>query len=525
MTYDLAREKASADVMSRRSFLGLTGAVGAALLLGACSSDGDGTATTGVASAPTSIAGPPGGQLRVGALGAALATLDPAQVQGNADYLAVLHVFDSLVRLKGGEVELWLAESIEPNADATTWTLRLRPDATFHDGAPVRAADAAYSLRTLAASPFFGQFLADIDHPNLRVRDERTVEMPLLRPRADLVEGALAIGITVYPDGATDFSRPVGSGPFRVASFEPGRSTVLEANPDHWSGAPMVQRVEITTVADATARLDGVRSGALDLAMRVTPAGARSAGDDVVAIRGVESDADVFGFVMNITKAPFDLPEVRRACKLACDRQALVDTVMLGQGTVGNDLMGLGMAGYDRRIPQREHDPDEARRLFASAGVRRLSLRVADLTPGIVAAGELYAEQLRAVGVDTDLQRADAATYFNDYAALLATPFQGIYFINRPVAAALPFLTGSRSTFNLSSYAPPGHDDLLARAQSTLDARARAELFHQAQRGVWADGGDLLWGYQRVLHAVRPGVEGVVLTQSFPLLADVTVPS
>lgn len=517
------------SVLRRRRFLQLAAGAGAAALggswLAGCGGgegDGDGTA-----SPATTVAGgtaPSGGRLRVGALGAAGATLDPVAVAGNADFLAVVHIFDSLTLLRGGEIELALAESIEPNTDASSWTLRLRPDVEFHDGSPLGAADAIFSIRALAASPFYGQFLADIDAPGLRALDDRTVELPLLRPRADLVEGALAIGIVIFPEGTTDFTRAVGSGPFRLRSFDAGSSTVLERNPDHWAGAPLLDEVEIRTIPDAAARLNAVRSGELDVAMRITPAGARSEeGEDVRIIRGGEADADVLGFVMNVTQPPFDDPSVRLACKLACDRQAIVDAVLLGEGVVGNDLMGRGLPGYDNSIPQREHDPEEAARLFGAAGVTDLQLKVADLTPGIVSAGEVYAEQLRAVGVDVALEEADPASYFNDYAALLATPFQGFYFINRPVAAALPFLTGPRSTLNVTGYATPEHDRLLDAAQATLDPAERETLHHEAQRNLWEEGGDLFWGYQEVLHATSPGVEGIELTQSFPFLPQASV--
>lgn len=512
--------------LTRRRLLRLAAGTGATAVTGpwlaGCSSD----SRTGPGSAAVRSNAEParGGRLRVGALGAAGATLAPADVQGNADYLAVLHVFDSLTLLRGGKVELSLAESIEPNADASSWTLRLQPDALFHDGSPVRAADAVYSLRTLAASPFFGQFLADIDVSNLAVRDDRTVEMPLLRPRADLVDGALAIGITVFPDGTEDLTTAIGSGPFRLASFEPGSSTVLERNPDYWAGAPLLDEVEILTIPDAAARLNGVRSGDLDLAMRVTAAGVSAQeSEDVRILRGGGADADVLGFVMNVTRAPFDDPSVRLAAKLACDRQAIVDAVFLGEGVVGNDLMGMGLPGYDDTIPQRAFDPDEARRLFRAAGVTEVPLKVADLTPGIVAAGEVYAEQLRAVGVRAQLERADPASYFNDYATLLATPFQGQYYLNRPVAAALPFLTGAESTFNVSNYADAAYDGLLAQAQATLDDDARAEVFHEAQRTLWEEGGDVLWGYQGVLHATSGAVEGVSISQSFPYLNEASL--
>lgn len=508
----------SSSRISRRRFVRLAAATGtgalAAPLLAGCT----GGRTAPVA-APNDGEPSRGGRLRVGALGAAMATLSPVDVQGNADFLAVLNIFDSLTLLRGGEIELLLAESIEPNADAAEWTLQVRPGVQFHDGRPVRAADVVFSLRALSASPFYGQFLADIDAAGLRAVDDRTVLMPLKRPRADLVEGALSIGLAIFPEGTTDFTQPVGSGPFRVVSFKPGSSTVLERNPDYWGGPALLDAVEIRTIADSAARLNGVRSGELDLALRVTPAGVRAQqGSDLRVVRGDDANADVLGFVMNVTQAPFDDPDVRLACKLACDRQAIVDAVLLGEGTVGNDLLGMGLPGYDTSIEQREHDPDEARRLFAAARVTSLPLKVADITPGIVSAGDVYADQLRAVGVTAELERADPASYFNDYAAFLSTPFQGQFFINRPVAAALPFLTGSGSTFNPSAFARPEYDALLARAQATQDDAARTDLLHEAQRTLWEQGGDLFWGYQNVLHATSSAVQDVDLTQSFPYL-------
>ena len=514
--------------LTRRDLLRLGAAAGglavAAPMLGACGGEEASRAASSGPAGDEARASSPGGRLRLGAIGAPTDNLNPVTVQGNADYLAIAHIWDSLTLLKGGDVVLSLAESIEPDAGATTWTIRLREGVTFHDGKPVRAADAVFSLRALAVSPFFGQFLADIDARRLRALDARTVEVPLTRPRADLVEGALSIGIVVFPEGMTDFTKGNGSGPFRLARYEQGRSTVLQRNPDYWGDAARLDEVEIFTIADPAARLAGVRSGELDFAARVSAAGARAAkGDDLRIVRGGVASSDAFSFLMNVKKPPFDDPSVRVACKLACDRKALVDTVFLGEGRVGNDLLGLGLAGYDAGIPQRGHDPERAAQLFAKAGVTTLAMRVADLAPGVVSAGEIFVEQLAAAGVKLTLEKADAPSYFNDYPALLSTPFQGFYFINRTVAAALPFLSGSRSTFNLTGFAPPEHDRLLESAQSNLNADQRRARFAQAQRLLWEEGGELIWGYQEVLHATSAKVNNVELSQSFPLLNKVSL--
>ncbi|MCY4035864.1 MAG: ABC transporter substrate-binding protein, partial [bacterium] len=106
---------------------------------------------------------PTGAMLRIAALSSPADTLNPAATTGQLEYAVLFHVYDSLVLQKDGEFVLQLAESIEPNADATEWTITLIEGARFHDGRPVTAGDVAYSLGLFAASPNFGQNYAAVD--------------------------------------------------------------------------------------------------------------------------------------------------------------------------------------------------------------------------------------------------------------------------------------------------------------------------------------------------------------------------
>ena len=471
--------------------------------------------------------------LRVGAPGQVGDDLNPLLTNGIADYTAVFHLYDTLVRLTDDGVELALAESIEPNDDATEWTIRVRDDAVFHDGEPVTADDVVASFALMAdpeQSPNYAGFFADIDIDASRTEDDRTAVIALHRPRGDFVDTVLTFASFVFRAGHTDWRDPIGSGPYRLESYEPGGTTVLIAHDDHWEGRPTVERLEITTLDDPAARLNGVRSDQLDVALRIDPVGAAALDEDsgndsgVEIIAGGTAFANAMTIVLNTQVPPFDSLEVRRAIAQAIDREVLVDTVLLGYGAVGNDLVGAGLPGYADDIDQIQRDLDAARDVFADTGVTDMALVVGDVTPGIVAAGELIAGQLADAGVTVTLDRRDPATYYADFGEFLSRPAQGIYWVNRPAPAFLGNFTGSNAFFNPSGFGTPEYDELLATAQAETDPGRRSELFAEAQRMFHVESGNIVWGFQETLDAAAPGVEGIRVVQSIPLYSQVTRP-
>jgi peptide/nickel transport system substrate-binding protein len=503
--------------LSRRQLLrlGLVGAAGlaGARVLAACGGDADPAGGSG---------GTPGrgGVVRVGALGGAGDDLDLRTSGGYADYLTILNVWDSLAVLKGDGIELSLAEEIESNPEATAWTVRLRQDVTFHDGKPLVAADVVYSLRLLSGpTSNFAALAADVDLRGLRAVDRRTVEIPVRRPRADLLEGVLGLMSVVYPDGLTDFSRGAGTGPFRLVDYRQGEGARLEANPDHWAGPPLLDGVEVRVIAEPSARLDALRGGEIDYALGITPAGAASVeGDGSVSVRrGGPANSNAYMFCCNRGLAPFDDPDVRRALRLAVDRQALVDVVLHGQGTVGNDVVGLGLPGYADDLAQHEPDLDEARSLFRRAGVDRLTIRAADIGPGLVDAADLLVQQVADAGVDLTVEQAPADSYFADMGVVMATPFQAFYFVNRPPASHIPTALGRHAGFNITGHRDPAFDALVDDMQATVNADTRADKLAELQRMLHEDSGEVVWGFAEQLDATVPGLDGVELTQSVPL--------
>lgn len=525
--------------MHRRQFIRAGSALAAALAAGSlvgCSDD-DTTTTdttagetdTNAASSSASNAAAPTEApaatpaepttARVGLIASPADSLNPATSTGVLDYAVLFAVHDSLVALRGKSVEFQLAESIEPNADGSEWTITLREGPTFHDGTPVTASDVVYSLGLYGSSPNYGQFFAIIDLANMSAPDDRTVVLPLVAPRADLIESVLGQLSIVVPEGFTDWGSNVGSGAFLLESYEQGVGASLVRNPDYWNGAPSLDRIELTAIADAATRARSLESGELDYVASLDAAAATTIEntDGVELAVAGSTEATIRCFAFNSSFAPFDDPRVVEACKLAIDREQMIDVVTFGNAQLGNDMPSLGFDGYPSDVPQRQRDIAQATALFAEAGVSEFTIRAADFLPGIVASAELYAQQLADCGVTATVEVADPSTYFDDFAQVLSTPCQAFYFNNRMPVVLLSSYTGSGAAFNLFGAPDATYDTALSEALATIDDAERTALIEDLITTVHNDQGWLIWGYEDKIDARSSALTGVELTQAVPV--------
>lgn len=495
--------------MNRRQFLRSSAVLGVmGLSLGtavACGSDSAGT------HAKTT--------LRIAAFGSTADKLDMTTATSPSVYLAAYNIWDSLALLVGDKIQNQLAESVTPNADATEWTVRLRA-AKFSDGSPVTADDAFASLKTLAASPNFAQFWSDFDPERSWVADPSTLVIALKRPRADFVEATLSLASIVMPKGQSD--PRVGSGAYRLESGTAATGFILVASDHYYGPRPSITRVELRTIPDAGARQNALTSGQVDLALDLSATGAQilRSNPSIGVIRMGGGSASAMTLILNTRTAPFRDPDLRRAMKAAIDREQLVKVVFDGQGSVGNDLIGLGLPGYDKAIGQRKRDVDFARHTFAAKGIRELTLKSSEIAPGMNNAAELIKQQLAEVGVTLTIDQVDPTTFYSDMPSLLSTPFLTSYYVNRTVAASLPFSVGANSPYNFSGFSSPTVQSALESAQGEMDSQKRQDYYDAAQREIHDNGGEVIWAYKDTISGVARGVEIPSVTQGIPLLGS-----
>ncbi|MBW4720376.1 ABC transporter substrate-binding protein [Saccharothrix obliqua] len=450
---------------------------------------------------------------------------NPLATSIGATLIVMRHVYDSLMVLDNGEYKYQLAESVTPNADASEWTIKLRSGVSFHDGKPVRAADVVHSLRTVGTKPSNrASVYAMVNLPGVTAVDDLTVKVPLLVPRGDFRESVLIVFSPVFPEGMTDFAKPIGSGPYKLVERN-GTTTKLVANDGYWGGKPSVGELRIVGVADASARLAALKAGQVDYAIGISATGAKTEATNpaVTIIRGGPANSNALSFAMNQKLAPFDDPRVRTAVRLAVDRKALVDNALLGQGSTADDVVGKNLPGY-ADLPERTRDVARARALFAEAGVTKLTLRTGELVPGMMNASKLLVQQLEEAGVELALEELSADAFYADVTTLATHPFQAFYYVNRPAAVHLSAVTHGKAPFNVTGTSAD-YQARLAQAQATPDDAARGKAFGALQQEFYDQGGDVLWGFQEQLDASRAGVAGVRIEQSVQLFDRATGPA
>ncbi|GAA4071830.1 ABC transporter substrate-binding protein [Actinomadura miaoliensis] len=461
-------------------------AAGLALTLSGCGGGDDGAAASSG-----------GDTLRYVAVGApATAINDPHGGIGNqSDLIRFALLYDVLTKPKpDGTTEYRLATSITPDATLTRWTVRLRENAAFTDGRPVRAVDVLFSLRRVhrKAAENFGR-LRMFDMARSRVVDDHTLQLVTTKPYAE-VPRALESVTFVVPEGTTSFDKPpAGSGPYRMTGGTP-QHAVLERNDRWWGPRPPTRRIEVRAVADPQARAQAIVSGQADVAGSVGPASARQAqgNPNLKVVR--RSGVVMYPFVMRLDRAPFDDPKVREAIKLATDRRELLDKVFLGYGEVGNDLLTPADPSSPRDVPQRPRDVARAKELLRQAGHGdglTLTLSTTTSYPGMDTAANLFAQQLREAGITVRVKMEPPDTYWTGVFA--KSDFYTGYF------GGIPFLDVARVSLlgdaptNETAWKRPAWDAAFDKALATRDEQKRRAEFGTLQRQLRDDGGYVVW--------------------------------
>ena len=274
-------------------------------------------------------------------------SMDPAELLGTDNAYHVQAVYEPLVdRDSGMEPYPVLAESWESNTDGTQWTFHLRRGVKFHDGSDFDSGDVVYSINRIldpTISPGGSQVHGFLEGGKIEAVDTHTVRISLPKPIVELPQLIATKWTMMVPEGAKvgDLRRQgVGTGPFMQEQFTIGGPVrVLRRNPSYWqAGLPKSECLEIRIITEPTSRAAAIMANEADLALVVDPVTLTTLAKhpDVELIP--TSGATALFLAMWTDTPPFDDPRVRTAMKLVVDREAIVQTVLLGYGEPGNDV-------------------------------------------------------------------------------------------------------------------------------------------------------------------------------------------
>lgn len=369
---------------------------------------------------------------------AGLTSIDPLWSLAVVSFTHGYMVWDTLFGIDHALVpHPQMAERAEVSGNELTWTFTLREGLVFHDGSPVRAADAVASVRRWSQKDPFGQTLAALT-ASMAALDDRRFQIVLKRPFKQMLFALAARNVFVMPErivsrpASEQFTEVIGSGPYRFLAdeFQPGATAhyarfdkyVPRAEPpDLWSGGKIAHfdRVEWTAQPDPATAAAALQQGEVDWVeqplLDLVPMLQRTPGLKVEAV-------DPFGALailrFNQLTAPFNHGDLRRALLPAIDQQAVITAVVGDQAQFGRLPVGFFSAGSPMsndaglQALTGPRDPDAARRAIAAAGYKgeRLVMLAPSDLPAIMAMSQVVQDQLSHLGLNIDFQVMDWGT-------------------------------------------------------------------------------------------------------------------
>ncbi|SDT78969.1 peptide/nickel transport system substrate-binding protein [Actinoplanes derwentensis] len=481
-------------VLSRRSLLAGSGlAVLSTAFLAACGSGG--SALPAASGAATGTA-KQGGTLRIARPPASTAeTLDPASSLSAYEYLGAL--YNRLVKLdEAGSVQPDLAASWEKSADAKTWTFTLRTGVTWHDGKSFTAQDVVYSIQHIldpaTKSPQAGVLSTFVDGKSVTAKDAATVVFTLAAPNAEFASLLTSYNCYIIPDGsaATIGKTGIGTGPFKLVSFQAAGPGKVARNDSYFGGAAKLDTIEFSSIPDTQARVNALLAGQIDfisqtnLDYATSQTVLASANATVAAVK----NAQWYTVPMLNTSAEFRDPLVRKALAHAYKPDDVLQLAVHGSGTIArnNPVPPTDAYYLDYGL---DYDLDKAKSLLQRAGMSSLSVDVytssydSVLSPLALALKGSVAD----AGITLTVKNSSADSYYTD--VWMKKPLMTSYwYTGRPIDQLLNQLFRSGSSYNENAYANPQLDQTLDAARATVDDAKRKILYQDAQKILVDDG-------------------------------------
>ena len=449
-------------------------------------SDGTGAATT----KPAADEGAPvnGGRIVLAVADEPTLGLEPwTAITDDGGSAIATAIYDTLAAFDAdGKPVPLLAESIEANADATVWTVKLRSGIKFTDGTDLKADAIVNQFESARAA---GRELQE----GFKVEqvDDLTARFTFLQPFVAF-PASMATQWSWMPSptaskqlGEGFREHPVGTGPYKLKEWVRDDHITLVRNEDYWrKDVPHLDEVEFRIITDDAARKAALQAGDVDGIMVGQADIATMRSDSKFNVN--ETKAGVGGICFNTTKAPLDDLRVRQALSMAIDVKAVIDTVFDGVGTPATGPLPSTNPFYHAPTSYPTYDPEKAQQLIAdyeSSGGTPISLEyLYENTPLAQQLAELLQAYWQAIGVDVtlasplnvgDTQTRRVEHQFDIVSCGMAAVFDPDAWLT---------LFRSDSFLNYSGLVDAELDKAVDDTRSSLDPEAREEAYARVQQ-------------------------------------------
>ncbi len=462
--------------------------------------------------------------------GSDISQLDPARIFQNENQSIAGHIYSGLVQYdqRTNAIVPDIATGDEVSADGTTWTVRLRPNVTWHKGyGPFTSDDVKFSFERVldpaTGSLYRGQLagLREIQTP-----DPMTVRFVLEAPNSGFLhklcafnQGWLVSRRAVTEIGERYSMNPIGTGPFVFERWTTGNEVRLSANPDYFGGPSTLSEVVFRIVRDETAAAIALENRELDIFYALQ---APEVIDRLRRVQGVtvldRPSNNTVNLVLNTTAGPLRDLRVRRAMAHAMNRRALIDGFFRGTKFEATSVLTSTFQEFtEEGVPRYAFDPDRARALLREAGVSnfRFEITTVGLNP-FDRFPVALANDLQQVGIQATVRVLERGAYVQ--ARSSGNVQSCITAVVGPPDPDSPLVT----LYHTRSH-PPGlntsrydrADALLAEAARAQDLAGRKAVYARLLRQTMEDLPVIPLYADRLFIAHGPAVQGFVQNSLF----------
>ena len=434
-------------------------------------------------------------------------------------------LFDSLVKLdKNGDPVASLAESWSYDEASMTYTFKLRSDVKWHDGEAFTAEDVKFTIEAIMYPDNGSENYPNyIEVAQIDVISDTEIAFVLSEPNFAFLD---YMTMSILPEHLLQgedlwesdyFKNPIGTGPYKLESWDVGQAITMVRNQDYFAGAANIDRVIFKIVTDDNAKALQLKEGTLDLA-QVTPKDAQNFKNaEGLTVYDMDT-ADYRGILYNFWNEYWQVNgDLIPAISYCIDRQAIVDAVLLGEGFVAYSPIQLNEYNYDG-VEKYDYDLAKAEAAFTAAGCERnaegfwcrngerISFTI-NATPGDqvrIDMAQIAAQQLTAAGLDVKVNvPADGIDWGGQECCIIGwgSPYDADDHTYK--------VFGTDAGANYSGYSNEDVDKWLKLARQTDDEAERAEYYKQFQMAMAAAPAYTYFAYIDAMFVADSAIRGI----------------
>ena len=457
-------------------------------------------------------------------------TLDPANHYSISATSVLRHIYDPLVDVTSDSKFIpALAESWRP-VNNTTWRFTLRKGVTFHDGTAFNADSVVFTLKRVRDNTKLIKSFVYQDIESVEKDGDHAVVVTSKRPFGSLPAHLTMLGMLPPSAGRGEeafFQKPIGTGPFRFASWTHGDHIAMTANPSYWKpDLPKVEKVTFRFIPELSTRAAAIRAGEIHVIDRVTPdlvgtlKGSR--GVKVLDVPAVEAQRWIF----QLAREPVKDRRLRQAISLAIDRNTIIKDLLLGYGRAVDSPVPPGLIGHTS-FPPKPYDPEKARQILKQAGYTNVSLDfvlMKDLYPKQLEIAQAVAAMLGEVGITLNIKNLEiatarehrtAGTYDMFYSGWAHMPHDPDWYFGQWFTRA--------GAEKLTRYHNPRVEQLIAEGR-VPDPKVRQAKYEELERILWDEDAEIWPYYSVAIYAVSDRLRNFEARRDYYiLLSDVSI--